>query len=80
MDQAHGEGLRKEPMAIRIKVDRARCSGYALCLEAAPNVFDLDADDIAVIVSGAEKLETERANAEYAAKLCPCQAILIEDV
>ncbi|MCH9671760.1 MAG: ferredoxin [Gammaproteobacteria bacterium] len=63
---------------MRIKVDRNLCSGYALCVEAAPNVFDMDEHDIAVVIAEPGDLAAERENADYAARLCPRQAIVIE--
>ena len=62
-------------MGLKIEVDRDLCSGYANCLDAAPEVFDVDEKDIAVVVAPAEDLERHRAAIERAVKLCPLNAI-----
>jgi len=63
---------------VRVVVDRDRCEGNAVCLGIAPDVFDLDDEDYAVvksdpIPSGKEEL-VEQAIAE-----CPRAALLRED-
>ena len=50
-------------MAIRIVIDRELCSGYANCLDAAPEVFDVDDHDIAVVVASDDQVN-------------PCAAII----
>jgi ferredoxin len=64
---------------IRVEVDRALCRGYANCLDAAPDVFDLGDDDIA-IVTGPDFPEARRAELERAAQRCPVKAITLSDV
>ena len=66
-------------MAIRIVIDRELCSGYANCLDAAPEVFDMDDHDIAVVIASDDALEGQRAAIERAVKLCPLSAITIEE-
>ncbi len=34
---------------MRVKVDRDRCEGNAVCLGIAPDIFDLDDEDYAVV-------------------------------
>jgi ferredoxin len=34
---------------IEIRLDRSRCQGYGNCVLVAPELFDLDADGLAVV-------------------------------
>ena len=63
---------------IRVSVDRDLCAGYANCLDAAPEVFALDEQDIALVTADADALAGQRAAIERAVKLCPVGAITIE--
>lgn len=67
----------KKPLKIgKIVVDRNLCIGAASCIAVAPGVFELDAENKAVVYNdkGADD-ETIL----LAAKSCPTQAILIFD-
>jgi len=65
-------------MTIRVFVDRDLCSGYANCLDAAPEVFDLDERDVAFVAADVDVLSAHRAAIERAVKVCPVGAITIE--
>ncbi len=59
---------------IEIKVDRSRCQGYGNCVLVAPELFDLDADGLAVVHQayvGDEHLDAVRK----AAYDCPTDSI-----
>jgi len=63
---------------MRVHVDRDRCEGNAVCVGIAPDLFDLDDDDYAVIKAdpvpdGQEDL------AEQAIAECPRAALLRND-
>ena len=66
-------------MTIRVCIDRDLCSGYANCLDAAPDVFDLDEHDVAIVAADASQIAMHRAACERAVKLCPVGAITIEE-
>ena len=57
----------------RIEIDRSLCSGYGLCIDAAPELFELGSDGVAV----ARVDVTERAGALDAARACPMAAIAV---
>jgi ferredoxin len=63
---------------IRVNVNRETCEGYANCVRAAPDVFDLDDDDLVV-------LKQEQAGDEQLAKVrratydCPTESISFTD-
>jgi ferredoxin len=63
---------------IRVEVDRGLCRGYANCLEAAPDVFDLGDDDIAFVVAQ-DYPDDRRPDLERAAQRCPVRAITLHD-
>jgi ferredoxin len=63
-------------MPFRIKIDRSLCTGYAECVGLAPEVFQLDADHVSVVV------DPEGSDEELildAARACPVDAITLID-
>ena len=76
--QSHSPGLRRRRKVVRVKVDHDRCEGNAVCLGIAPDIFDLDDDDYAVVkadpVPADQEALTEQAIAE-----CPRAALIRED-
>jgi ferredoxin len=63
---------------MRVEVDRDRCEGNAVCVGIAPDLFDLDDEDYAVIKAdpvpdGQEDL------AEQSIAECPRAALLRRD-
>ena len=63
-------------MAYQIKILRDMCIGAATCVAEAPNTFDLDDEDIAIIVSPDGDTEEDVL---AAAQGCPTDAIVIID-
>ena len=63
---------------MRVVVDRVLCESNALCMGVAPEVFELDDEDILVILDERPP-ETLRAKVEEAVRLCPKQALSIEE-
>jgi ferredoxin len=63
---------------MKIVVDRHACEGNARCSDVAPELFEVRDDDKAFV-----KLETPPAplqeKLKLAIKLCPRQAISVED-
>jgi ferredoxin len=65
-------------MTLRVTVDRMRCDGHALCLLNAPDVFELDETEHAVVTNPTPS-EEERGAVLQARLQCPTQAITVED-
>lgn len=61
----------------KITVDRNACIGAATCIVVAPNAFELDEQNIAVIKPGATNLSDDMLL--MAAQSCPTQAIKLYD-
>jgi ferredoxin len=59
---------------MKITVDFDRCQSNALCMAAAPDVFEVR-DDGYLYILVEEPGEDRRAAVEEAARLCPTQAI-----
>jgi len=63
---------------MKIVVDRHACEGNARCSDVAPEIFEVRDDDKSVV-----KLQNPPANLmeklKLAVRLCPRQAISIED-
>lgn len=63
---------------MRVVVDRDRCEGNAFCVNIAPEVFELDDDEYAVVLTDPVPAERE-ALAEQAIAECPRAALSRED-
>jgi ferredoxin len=63
---------------MRVIVDRDRCEGNAFCVNIAPEVFELDDDEYAVVKTDPVPGEQE-ALAEQAIAQCPRAALSRED-
>ena len=61
----------------KVYVDPKACIGAATCLVVAPNAFELDNNNVAVIKPGGEKLDDDTLL--MAAQSCPTAAILLYD-
>lgn len=62
---------------MKVTVDLTLCQGYANCVDAAPEVFDLGDDGLAKVLQEEPPPAQEHATRE-AARLCPVRAIEIE--
>ena len=61
-----------------LKADFGACQGYANCVDAAPEVYDIDDDGVVVLLKE-EISEEERPRIEEAARSCPVSALMVED-
>jgi ferredoxin len=64
-------------MAV-VKADLDLCQGYANCVVAADDVFDLD-DSGVVVLLRAEFPESDRGRMQEAVRVCPVSALAIEE-
>lgn len=63
---------------MRVEVDRDRCEGNAVCVGIAPDLFDLDDDDYAVMK--VDEIPSDREDAaEQAVAECPRAALIRKD-
>ncbi len=62
---------------MRVVVDYDLCESNALCMKAAPEVFEVRDDDFLYVLQE-EPAEELRPKVEEAARRCPKQAITIE--
>lgn len=63
---------------IQVQANLRICEGFANCLVAAPDLFDLDDDDKVVILETSMD-DSERARVEEAIRSCPVAALSIAD-
>lgn len=63
---------------MRVVVDMTMCVGNALCMVAAPEVFEVQEDGSLTLLQK-NPSEELRGKVEDAARLCPAQAIVIEE-
>lgn len=64
-------------MAV-VRADMEMCQGYANCVIAAPDVYDID-DEGTVVLLKETISEQERAGVDEAVNSCPVSALSIED-
>ena len=63
---------------MRVVVNFDLCESNALCVNAAPEVFEVRDDDFLYVLDESPS-ENLREKVEAAARVCPKQAITIED-
>ena len=63
---------------MKTHIDHDRCSGYASCVMAAMDLFDIDDDSGQAFVKR-QPDESERTKAEKAVRDCPTDAISITE-
>jgi ferredoxin len=66
----------RELDGLRVRIDRTLCVGFGDCVEAAPEVFALGADDIAIFVVGEH---IDRVRLLRACRSCPVDALTVWD-
>jgi ferredoxin len=59
----------------RIEIDRQLCSGFGSCVDAAPEVFEIDRSGVAALLVS----ESDEAGVLDAAASCPMGAISVFD-
>jgi ferredoxin len=64
---------------MRIAADRDRCEGHGLCVDTAPEVYDLDDDAVVVLRHEVVPAALER-RAEAGARVCPVAALRVEQI
>lgn len=64
-------------MAV-VRADLDTCLGYANCVVAADDYFDVD-DDGAVVLLRVDVPESDRARVEEAVRSCPVSALKVEE-
>lgn len=62
---------------MRVIVDMSMCVGNGLCMVAAPEVFEVHDDGTLTLLQDRPSEELRQKVAE-AARLCPAQAIFVE--
>jgi ferredoxin len=63
---------------MKVIVNWALCDGNGNCAKAAPEIFSLDADDTLHVLQESPGEEL-RAKAEAAVRVCPKNALSLED-
>lgn len=63
---------------MKVEVDRDRCEGNAVCVGIAPDLFDLDDDDYAVVLQDEVPSDQEDL-AEQSVQECPRAALIRKD-
>jgi ferredoxin len=61
-----------------LKADFEACQGYANCVDAAPDVYDIDDDGVVVLLKD-DIPDADRPRVEEAARSCPVNALTVEE-
>src|SRR5262245_2002196 len=61
-----------------LKADLAVCQGYANCVAAAEDYFDIDDDGVVVLLKHGVA-ESDHARVQEAARSCPVSALRVDD-
>jgi ferredoxin len=64
---------------IQVRANVRICDGFANCVTAAPDLFDIDDDDRVIVLQG-DLDDAERPRVEEAIRSCPVSALTIADV
>ncbi len=64
-----------------VTADLTVCQGYANCVMAAEDYFDIDDDGVVVVLKSevSEVSEADRGRVEEAVRSCPVSALLMEE-
>ena len=62
---------------MTVTIDRLLCVGFGDCIDEAPEAFELDDEDIAILTSPEA---VEREQLLRACESCPVDAIMVTDV
>ena len=63
---------------MRVVVDFDLCESNAICMQIAPNIFEVRDDDFLYVLDETPS-EDRRSNLEESVQRCPKQAISIEE-
>jgi ferredoxin len=63
---------------MKVTVQEERCCGFAACLSIAPDVFDMDEQNVALVLTP-EPDPAQYEGVRAAATACPTLAILVEE-
>jgi ferredoxin len=72
-------GWREIVKVLKVIVDHELCEANALCVQAAPEVFELDGDDKLHLLQDGPP-ESLWAKVERAVRLCPKGALTLERI
>jgi ferredoxin len=65
-------------VTTQVSVDSERCQGHGRCALIAPQIFDLDDEGSAIVISGVEA-EAALADVREAVRSCPERAIVLAE-
>lgn len=63
---------------LDVGADYAKCQGYANCIMAAPDVFDVDDEGVVVVLRGAVE-DSERNRVDESVRSCPVAALTLTE-
>ena len=69
--------VNKKRKIHKVFIDRKACIGAATCIIVAPDAFELDSENVAIVRSNAMNLDDDTLL--MAAQSCPTSAIILYD-
>ncbi len=76
---ADGTERKDEAGSFRLCLDRDLCQGHAVCVNEAPEVFEIDRDENKVVLLQERPDPSLREKVELAVRHCPTRALSIEE-
>ncbi len=64
---------------MKVRVDPGQCDGYGKCAKVAPEIFKLDEFGYASLDEAVEVAADMHDKVREAAKVCPSNAVIIEE-
>lgn len=64
---------------MKVAVDLNLCDGYLNCVEASPEIFDVNDETGQAVVLIEEPDESLHEAARHAARVCPARAIILTE-
>ena len=73
------ETVEKEIAGLTVVIDRESCIGSGACLKVAPQMLELDDEEIVSFTDDAEDLGIDRDQVLEACQVCPVDALTVLD-
>ncbi|MDY7092009.1 MAG: ferredoxin [Acidobacteriota bacterium] len=71
--------VEEEVAGLTVVIDRESCIGSGACVRVAPEVLELDDEDVVAFTEDLEDQEVERDQIVEACQVCPVDALTVLD-
>lgn len=71
--------VEQEVAGLTVVIDRESCIGSGACVRVAPEVLELDEEDVVAFTEDVEDQDVERDQIVEACQVCPVDALTVLD-